>query len=78
MKSPITTTLDQSLVDFLEREALRNNVNRNTILEKALRLYQNLQLELQVKEGLQDRQEEYRDFAHDSLVIQKYAFRHLR
>lgn len=77
MKNPITTTLDQSLVDFLAEEAKRKNVNRNIILEKALKLYKNLQLEMAIKEGLQDRQKEYRSLAGDWLVLQKYALRHL-
>jgi len=77
MKSPITTTLDQSLVDFLAKEAKRQQVNRNEILEKALRLYKNFMLAKEVKEGLQDRQEEYRKIAGDFQAAQEYVLRHL-
>ena len=77
MKSPITTTLDQSLLDFLSQQAKVEQVNRNEILERAIRLYQNLNLEIAIREGLQHRQEEYKGIAGDFLALQKYALRHL-
>lgn len=77
MKSPFTTTIDQSLLIFLTKEAKRQKVHRNVILEKALKLYKNLKLEMAVKEGLEDRQQEYRDIARDFVVMQKYVLRHL-
>jgi hypothetical protein len=77
MKNPITTTLDASLVDFLTREAKRQKVNRNDILEKALKFYKNFLLAKEVKEGLLDRQEEYRDMAQELSFAQQYALRHL-
>lgn len=78
MKTPLTTTLDQSLLDFLNQEAKKEQVNRNTILEKALKLYRNLKLEIAVQEGLKNREEEYKSLAKNCLVLQRYALRHLK
>jgi hypothetical protein len=78
MKASLTTTLDQTLLDFLGHQAKVEQVNRNTILERALKLYKNLKLEMAVKEGLKDRQGEYKSVAKNWLVPQKYALRHLK
>ena len=77
MKNPITTTLDQSLLKFLNTEASRQKVNRNTILEKALKLYRNVVLAKEIKKGLLDRKEEYKEIAGDYTVLQKYVLRDL-
>jgi hypothetical protein len=69
-KKPITTTLTKETYDFLVIEAKKENTSRREILEKALRLYKKIILEEQVKKGLKEREEEYRNTADEFFLAQ--------
>lgn len=65
MKNTITTTLEESIYNYLTSQAEKEKVPRNSIIEKALRIYMKIQLEKQVEKGFREREQEYRDSAHD-------------
>ncbi len=65
MKHPLTTTLSDMAYQFLVSQAKEEKVNKNAILEKALKLYKKMELKRQVEEGLKERQDEYRQIASE-------------
>jgi len=73
MKYPITTTLGSAAYHFLVAQAKKQKVNRNTIIEEALKIYKKMLLKQQVEEGLKDRQEEYREMAAEFEEVQSEA-----
>lgn len=79
MKTAFTTTLDPRLLLFVAQEAKKQKVNRNEILEKALKLYRNLKLQMEVEEGFKDegRKEEYRGVSHEFLAAQRHLLEKL-
>lgn len=77
MKVPVTTTLDHSLVHFVQSEAKKQKVNRNDIYEKALRTYRRLLLAKEVKEGLLDRQGEYQGITGEFAQVQNIVLHDL-
>jgi len=65
MKHPFTTTLNTWAIEFLKSEAKKEKVDRNDVLESALKLYKIVKLKKEVDEAFADesRNEEYRQIA---------------
>jgi hypothetical protein len=74
MKTAFTTTIDPKLLAFLTREAKKEKVYRNTILEKALKLYKNMRLQMEVEKGMKDRYDEYKAINQEFFLAQKKIF----
>ena len=70
MNHTITTTLESKIYNFLNYESKDKNVTKKSIIEDALEDYMQKQLENDVKNGFQDRYEEYRDINSDLINAQ--------
>ena len=61
MNYTITTTISEKFFSFLSEEARKKKTTKKAIIEKWLEYYRKIDLEEQVKEGLKNRQDEYKN-----------------
>lgn len=66
-KAKITVTIDEGLVEVLDREAKILNESRSNLVETAIRTWEKLRLERKLIEGYREMAEENRKVAEDSL-----------
>lgn len=56
MNHTITTTLNENLIDFLNKESKEKNISKKSIIEKWLEFYKNYELEKSYKNMWNDKE----------------------
>lgn len=70
MNHTITTTLWDSLFNFVNAESKKKNITKKSIIEKGLKYYKKHEMEMQVKQWLQARKAEYKQLNSEFTNIQ--------
>jgi metal-responsive CopG/Arc/MetJ family transcriptional regulator len=66
-KAKITVTIEESLVEILDREARTLNASRSNLVETAIRTWSKLRLERELMEGYREMADENRRVAEECL-----------
>lgn len=73
MNYTITSNLSANLYNFLIAQSNQKKTTKRKIIEEALSLYKKHQLASSIKEGLQERNKEYKDISNEAHAAQGYS-----